>query len=291
MKFIDYIGAIGPFFSTTASLILLLIGAVCLYTMMTRMGKKELTNPDTYTKVHRIAGWSFTAFFVVLIIYMTIRVAHYTDEFASRITWHLSLAIAMLCLLVIKISIPRIFPNLGRQLFLLGAGVYVIAFPMVLITAGYHVQKMITHEPYVYHGDFAKDFADERLGKEYFITKCSICHVLENILKPRSETAWGNVLNRMVLLAQPRISEGEASQILAYLTKNYIPKRIEVPAGASLLEQHCLPCHQAKDIYKTPYGLVAWKVIIKKMSELDEKIVPINKIDEIADYLMKNQAR
>lgn len=287
----EYIGAIGPFLSTTASLILLLIGAVCLYTMMARMGKKEILNPDVYTRVHRIAGWSFAAFFVALFIYMVVRVTHYTDDFASRITLHVTLAIGMLCLLAIKISIPRIFPNLGKNLFLLGTGVYLLAFPMVLITAGYHIEKLIFNEPYVYHGDFDKDFADERLGKEFLIMKCSVCHVLETILKPRSEAAWGKVMNRMVLLSQPRISDGEASQIMAYVTRNYIPKPIEVSARAGLIERHCLPCHQAKDIYKTPYNLVVWKVIIKKMNELDEKIVPLNKIDEIAAYLVKTQAR
>ncbi len=285
------IGALGPSLSSAASIIFLLIGAVALYTMMARMGKKEISNPATYTKVHRIAGWSFTAFFVVIFIYMMIRVRTHTDEFTSRITWHFTLAIAMFCLLAVKISVPRVFPNLGRNLFSLGAGVYLLAFPMVLITAGYHVQKILANEPYVYHGDFDKNFADERLGKEFLIMKCSICHVLENILKPRSETAWGNVMNRMVLLAQPRISDGEASQIMAYLTKNYVPKQIEVPEGASPIDQHCLPCHQLKDIYKTSYGSVAWRVIIKKMSELDRKTVPPDRIDEIADYLVKTQAK
>ena len=178
---------------------------------------------------------------------MTIRVAHYTDEFSSRITWHFSLAIALLCLLVIKISIPRIFPNLGRNLFSLGAGVYLLAFPVVVITAGYHIEKIITHEPYVYHGDFDKDFADERLGKEFLITKCSTCHVIETILKPRSEKAWGIVVNR-IALAQPKIRAGEASQILAYLGKNFAPKPIATTASASLIEKHCLPCHEEKEI-------------------------------------------
>jgi len=284
------IGAIGPFLSTVASVCFLFIGAVAVYTMMARMGGK-VSNPDAYNKVHRLAGWSFTTFFAILYIYMLVRVASHTDEFTSRITVHFTLAITMLCLLAIKISVPRIFPNLSRHLFFLGVGVYLLAFPMVFITAGYHIQKLVTNEPYVYHSNFDKNFADERLGKEFLILKCSACHVLETILKPRSEAAWGNVLNRMVLLAQPRISEGEANQILAYLTKNYIPRRIEVPAGATLIEQHCLPCHQAPDIYKTHYNLVAWKVIINKMSELDKEIVPPDKIDQIADYLMKTQAK
>jgi hypothetical protein len=93
----------------------------------------------------------------------------------------------------------------------------------------------------------------------------------------------------MVELAQPKISTGEGSQILSYLAKNFNPKRIETPASASLVEKHCLPCHAATEIYKTPHSLIAWKVIIKKMSELDENIVPPDKMNKIAEYLMKNQ--
>ena len=95
----------------------------------------------------------------------------------------------------------------------------------------------------------------------------------------------------MVVLARPRISTGEASQILAYLGKNFLPGPIETAESASLIEKHCLPCHAATDIYKTPYSLIAWKVIIKKMSEYDENIVPSGKVNEIAEYLMKTQEK
>lgn len=285
------LGAIGPLLSTAASLAFLVAGAIAVYTIMTIMGKKDVSRPDVYRKIHRIAGWSFTILFFGLFIYMMTRVGNYKEEFNARITFHFTLAIALFCLLAIKVSIPRLFPNLGKHLFSLGAGVYLLAFPVVVITAGYHIEKIITHEPYVYHGDFDKDFADERLGKEFLITKCSTCHVLETILKPRSEKAWGIVVNRMVALAQPKIRAGEASQILAYLGKNFAPKPITTPASASLVEKHCLPCHEEKEVYKTPYSLIAWKVIIRKMSALDENIVPPAKVNEIAEYLMKNQEK
>lgn len=282
-------GAIGPFFSTAASLLFLGLGAVAVFTMMARMGKADLSSPDTYTKIHRISGWSFIVVFVGVFTYMLTRLSNYTEEFTARISIHLTLAIALICLLAIKISIARYFPNLGKKLFAFGVGVYLLAFPMVLITAGYHMIKLITREPYVYHGDYNRIFADERLGKEFLITKCSTCHVLHTILKPRSEKAWGNIVNRMVVLAQPRISPGEANQILAYLRKNFVPRPIASPEKATLIEKHCLPCHEANEIYKTPHSLTAWKVIIRKMSDLDENIVPPDKVNEIAEHLLKSQ--
>lgn len=283
------IGAIGPLLSTAASVTFLIIGAVAVYTMMATMGKHEVINPDRYRKLHRMAGWSFAALFVSIFVYMIIRLRNNTDEYTARITFHFTLAIALLCLIAIKVSIARYFPNLGKHLFSLGVGVYLLAFPMVLITAGYHAEKLITHKPYVYHSDFDSSFADERLGKEFLIMKCSTCHPLQSILKPRSKKAWGNIVSRMVLFAQPRISNGEANQILAYLAKNFIPKTTALPSNASLIEKHCLPCHAEKDVYRTPYNFIAWKVIIRKMSEYDENIVQPDKVEAIAEYLVKTQ--
>jgi hypothetical protein len=56
-----------------------------------------------------------------------------------------------------KISVARIFPNLGRNIFFLGAGVYLLAFTLVLITAGYYVEKMLTDKAYVYQGPLCND--------------------------------------------------------------------------------------------------------------------------------------
>ena len=102
------LGAIGPFFSTLMSFIFLLTGALALYTMMARMGQKTVSRPDVYTKIHRIAGWSFATLFVGFFIYMMTRLANYTDEFTARITFHFTLAIALLCLLAMKISVVKI---------------------------------------------------------------------------------------------------------------------------------------------------------------------------------------
>lgn len=282
---------IAPLISTTVSFLFLFVGAVAIAAMMLRIGKADPSSPRLYTTIHRIAGWSFVALFAGMFLYMLTRVAHYNDEYSARITIHFSLAAALLCLLAIKIVVPRNFPYLGKHLFLLGSGVYVLAFPMVLISGGYHIEKIVTHEPYVYHDDFVKDFANDDLGKEFLINKCSTCHVLQQILKPRSGKAWEEVINRMVLLAKPRLSADEAGQILAYLEKHYAPKRVEVSAGASPIERHCFPCHAADEIYKASYSLVAWKAIIRKMSTYDGEIVPIDKVDQIAASLATAQRK
>jgi hypothetical protein len=202
---------------------------------------------------------------------------------------HITLAITLLCLLAIKISVPRSFPQLGRHLFALGIGVFLLAFPMVLETGGYFVARAITRTPYVHHGQFDRQFADAQLGKEFLITRCSVCHVLETILKPRSEASWGRVVERMVALAHPRISSGEASQILAYLSANFVPRPIAGPERASLVERHCLPCHVATEIHGVPRSRPAWRVIVERMGEIDATLVPPGQVEEIVQALLRTQ--
>lgn len=282
---------LAPLICTVSSIVFLIVGAVGIVAIMKRMGKPDVLNAEMYTRIHRIAGWSFVAMFIGLFIYMLTRVMHYNDEFSSIVSIHLTLAIALLCLLAFKVSVPRFFPNLGKHLFLLGTGVYLVAFPMVLISGGYHIEKMLADEPYIYHDSFSKMIADENLGKQFLITKCATCHPLKTILLPRSENSWSEVIQRMLVLARPRISPDEAVQIQAYLVKHYVPKMPDITPNATLVQRHCLPCHMEIDIYRVQYNLHALKTVIRKMSTYDDKIVPPDKVDEIAEYIVKSQSR
>lgn len=287
----ESIKAIAPLLSTAVSLLFLLVGAVAVLAMLLRMGRDGVSNPERYVRIHRIAGWSFATLFFGMFAYMLTRVVHYSDEFAPRIATHFTLAIVLACLLAFKTAIPRLFPNFRKHLFLLGSGAYVLAFPMVLISGGYHLEKIIASEPYVYHDDFILKFADDNLGKEFLVTKCATCHPLADVLKPRGEKAWGQVIDRMLLLARPRLSSDQASQILVYLIKHYGPRKMEHPADASLVDKHCLPCHEASEVFKTPYNLVTWEAIIGKMSEMDDRIVPPDKVNQIAAFITAAQKR
>lgn len=278
-----------PLASTIISGFFLLFGAVSVYTMMRRMGGKELSKPGVYTTVHKIAGWAFVILFIIMFIFMLERVENYWEESSPRITLHISLALALLLLLVIKVTIPRFFSRLGKNLFLLGTGVYLVAFSLVTITGGYYVIRTVERTPYLTHADLPEHILDINVGKELFINKCSTCHILDEIMKPRSADAWETVVNEMVSLADPRIRVNEGIQILHYLTLTHIPKSPKIPEDASLVEKHCLSCHEAKEIYVRRYSEVGWREIVEKMNEYDPDIVPLDKIDEIVEFLLRNQ--
>lgn len=280
-----------PLISTIFSGVFLVIGGAAVYFMMAKMGRKELVHPDRYIVLHKWFGWIFVVLFLVLFVSMLERIESYYEESSPRITFHVVLSVALFLLILIKISIPRFFRMLGKHLFALGLAVYLTAFTLVTITAGYYIIWQYKEEPYIYHADIPEHIKDINLGKELFIVKCSTCHLLENIMQPRSVESWEKIVNEMVKIAEPRITLDEANQILHYLNATHTPERIAVPATASLLEKHCLPCHSAKEIWSHSYSRSGWREIVKKMNEYDPEIVPLEKTGELVDFLIKNQNR
>jgi len=278
-----------PLVSTITSGFFLLFGAIAVYTMMRRMGGKELSKPGVYTTVHKIAGWTFVILFIAMFVFMLERVENYWEESSPRITLHITLALALLLLLVIKVTIPRFFSRLGKNLFLLGTGVYLMAFSLVTLTGGYYIIRTVERTPYLTHAGLPEHILDENVGKELFINKCSVCHMLDKIMRPRSTEAWDTVVNEMVSLAEPRIRVDEGIQILHYLTMTHVPKQLEVLGEVPLIERHCLSCHEAKEIFVRRYSKAGWREIVKKMNEYDPEIVPLDKLDEIVEFLVESQ--
>ena len=278
-----------PGINTFISLVFLICGAVAVYTMMASMGKSQISRPDIYARWHKIAGWVFVALFLLMLIFMIGKLENYWEEPPSRITLHIFLALILFLLLLTKISIPRFFPKLGKNLFMFGFTIFLASFTLIGITGGYYVIRRVKKLPYVYHSEMPEQMLDERFGKELFITKCSTCHMLKDIMKPRSKKAWEDVLNEMLILAEPRITVDEMNQILYYLSLTHVPEPFRGPGDASLVEKHCLPCHDATEIYEKRFNRTAWMEIVRQMNQYDPEIVPEGKIDDIVDFLINNQ--
>ncbi len=278
-----------PLASSIISLVFIIFGGTAVYTMMARLGREDLPNSDRYRTLHKVFGWLFVVLFIVMFIFMLARVEGYWEESSPRISLHVALAVALLLLLLVKVTIPRFFKMFGKHLFLLGVSVYLLAFTLVGITAGYYAIWKYEKLPYISHAEIPEGMKDEEIGKELFITKCSTCHILQDIMKPRSAEAWEKVINEMVVLSEPRITVDEASQILHYLYISHTPDQKEVSESASLIERHCLSCHEAQEIYSHRHSESGWREIIKKMNEYDPEIVPKDKIEDIVKILIENQ--
>jgi hypothetical protein len=281
--------SLSPFWSTILSIVFLILGGVAVFTMMAVQGRGRPGNFQRYTRFHKWCGWLFLLLFAAMFILMLERVENYWEETSPRIALHVTFAISLVFLLALKVLIPRFFPKLNRHLFLFGITVYLSGFTMVWITAGYYLIWRYEEAPYIYHGELPGHMLDIELGKQLFITKCSTCHLLENIMQTRSVVSWEGVVNRMVEMAAPRISPGEGAQILHYLTMTHVPA--PGPATGSPLERYCLPCHRASEIVRKFYSRAGWREVVREMREYGPEIIPADRVEEIVDYLMSDRKR
>jgi hypothetical protein len=259
--------------------------------MLIIQGSPKLTNPEKYIRRHRVMGWIFVVLFLVMFIFMIERIGEYWEESSARISLHIALSLALLILIAVKVTLPRYYPRLNKHLFALGITIYAAAFSLVGITGGYYVARIFRDIPHISHSTLTEHMLDLELGKEMFITECSTCHSLDRIMAFRSPESWVEVVNEMVALAEPRINPDEAQQILHYLLETHVPVPFEGTGEATLVDKHCLPCHDAQDIYDKSFTRVGWTEVVMQMHEYSPEIVPEDKIDEIVDFLLENQAK
>lgn len=276
-----------PIWSTAISLVFLLVGGIAVYIMLAVQGRRDAPDYSRYVRWHRRAGWLFVILFLGMFIFMVARIQNYWEESSARIALHVVLSMALFLLLVLKAAIPRFFPNLLKHMFPLGVSVYLAAFTLVWITAGYFLVWKYQGVPYLYHGEYPSHLLEEDIGKLLFIDKCSTCHLLENIMQARSAQSWEDVVSRMVELAAPRIRPGEGAQILHYLSRTHIPE--PRPQG-TVLERFCLPCHsRPSEILVGDHSRNEWLEIVLEMREYGPEIIPADQVEGIVDFLVQDK--
>lgn len=209
-----------PEMSTILSLLFLVLGAAAVSTMMLKLGRQSTNR--TLLIIHRVAGWSFACVFVVMSAVMTERMTRHWEPLSPLNTAHSTLAVALLLLLILKLVIPRFFPGLAKHLFLLGIATFLLAFTLVGISAGHYLVLKIRKIPYISHNDLSNTELDAQRGKQFLIVKCATCHVVKDILSSNyTQEEWETIVNRMVKLAAPQITPGEARQIIYFLVTEY----------------------------------------------------------------------
>lgn len=208
-----------PEMSTTVSILFLLLGTMAAGSMMFKLGRQS-TDPRL-VRIHKIAGWTFALVYVVMAMVMTERMTRHWEPLSALTTVHGTLAVALLLLLTVKIAVPRLFPGLSQHLFSIGLAAFLMSFTLVGISAGYYLVLKIRHIPYISHNDLSNTEVDAQRGKQFLIVKCSTCHIVKDILTRKSPGEWETTVNRMVKLAAPQITPGEARQIIYFLSTEY----------------------------------------------------------------------
>jgi hypothetical protein len=121
------------------ALLLLASGSVALVAMLSLMGRAERRglSPGALRAIHRVAGYTFAACLVVLVVRGAGLLAVAGDQIPLRAVFHVVLALGIVVLLALKILMARFYRQLLKYAPVLGIIVFAFAFVATALMAGY----------------------------------------------------------------------------------------------------------------------------------------------------------
>jgi mono/diheme cytochrome c family protein len=271
-----------PIITSIAGLAATLTGACAMLLMLEMRGNpgKDSKANQRLIKAHKVTGYIFIAFFIIILAIMLSKAASYQEEFSPRTILHISLALLVIPLLLFKILIIRRFKRFERQIPGIGLAVFLSLFLLNSMTAGYY----FLHETDIDKLSLSEEDAavlDEEKGQKLVAQKCGRCHTLERVFKSlKTDQDWTDTINRMISFDAFAISEDQGKQILNYLI-NQQKRREKLVAEASgalgkigrnIVEQKCSFCHGLDRIYLADKTHEEWVEIVDNMIGYSEQV-------------------
>lgn len=186
--------------------------------------------------VHRVAGYVFLAVMIFLFAGMLFKIAEYGKAIPARVAWHGAAGFAVVAFLFLKWAVVRPFRGLMKFGPPLGMVVFGLAFLVINLGATMELLGRLPREtvkegeavaehlelPHMRPGAPERD--PLRAARFVFAEKCGRCHHLRRPLaKPRTETDWPPLLERMRSYDRSWISDVDVEEIELYLVNDYGP--------------------------------------------------------------------
>jgi len=167
---------------TLFAMLLFAAGTAALLSMLSLMarGERRLT-PQTLRVIHRIAGYAFAVFVLVLVVRGARALPHVGDRAALRVVIHIVLAVGIVALLAFKILFARLYRPFLKYAPALGLTLFAFALTVTAITAGFVAVTRGTPaapRPEAAAGAPA-DAGSAEVGELLFERHCAGCHPLD----------------------------------------------------------------------------------------------------------------
>ncbi len=232
-------------FKSILAIFFLLAAIISVITMLSLMGKTEKerkTNAQLLRKMHKGSGFVFTGLFLVISYFCLKYWAIVGDQLSTRAVLHVVLSLALIIILILKLSIVQFYKKFLRFMPAMGMIVFVLSFIVFSTSAGFFFLRILSaqaesseiSEPSqtLHQGNAEK-------GAALFKSKCVSCHFadkeeskqgpgLKNILKreklpfSKRPSSIENIKKQLKtpFLAMPSfvsLSEQEIADLIAYL--------------------------------------------------------------------------
>jgi len=248
------------------------LGAIAVALMLEMTGRLgDQADKKGLIRAHKFFGYLFLGLLAVMLIVMTRKVAGLQEEMSSRTVIHIVLALLLVPLAITKLLLARRYPRHGAKLPLLGLVIFMLAFALTGISAGYYALHR-TNLSYTTLSALDADVLDLELGKTLTQKKCSKCHSLERVYRAfKSQEGWAATVNTMARIDAPNITRFHVKQVLNYLIEQQKTRRKktdaapEVEIGKTLVAQKCSICHPLDRIFGAEKNSREWTATINRM--------------------------
>jgi len=199
------------------SLVLLLLTLLAMFTMFEVLGRTEKRfNVSTLIRIHRLNGKIYFALYLIIAYFCLDFILETKADLSPRATFHGLFALAVIVLLLLKVSFVRIYRQFYGYVKIIGILIALLTFGMIGTSGGYYLlitkfgtdilfNKVIEEKKEAQEGArivVKTDPENIKNGKELYESKCFSCHdphstktivgpghkgILKNLLLPVSK--------------------------------------------------------------------------------------------------------
>lgn len=289
-----------PLTASILATLFVFTGGATVYIMLEMTGRtRDNTEKTGCIRAHKILGYLFISLFVIMLMFMIRKVAGLQEELTSRAVLHLSMALTLIPLIVIKVLVARRHPQLSAKLPLLGIAIFALSFTLTGITAGYYALHR-SNLTYTTISAQDNDVLDLELGKAIMNKKCSKCHSLERVYRAyKSEVGWTGTINKMAILDSPNITTFDVKQVLNYLVVQQKKRSLksafslEAEIGRTLVSRKCSICHNLDRVFGARKNRRDWVATVSRMIRTmdDPEFLSNQEKSDIITFLSKRETR
>ena len=263
-----------PITTSIMATLFVAVGVITIFMMFEMFASnKSNTNRPVWKYTNIFCGYLFISLYIIILFFMINKATVIQKELTARAVIHIVLSLSLIPLLAIKIAIVKRYHKLGGKLPMIGITIFIVAFVLTGITAGYYALHH-SNLTYTTIASLKNGLLDLELGKSTTNSKCNKCHSLERVyLAHKTDEGWSSTINKMALLDSPNITSFDVKQTLNYLIHQQKKRAIEsnlnfkTEIGKTLVSQKCNICHDLDRVFGAKKDNQEWLVTINRMSE------------------------
>ena len=135
-----------PQWTSALGALFVVMAAVQVWLMLEVTGRaKPKFNPRIMSRIHRVNGYLFLTLYLLFLYVMIKKVAGANAPLDAKAILHMTLAVSIIPILLVKILIVRYYPKAFNIIVpLMGIAIFTLATSFVFITGGYYFIKSLT---------------------------------------------------------------------------------------------------------------------------------------------------